>query len=428
MRSKIKLLTNLLFSETARNTYSVFVGNVTSAFFSFLFTVILVRVLSLSDFGYFSALLSLMLMVTELSDIGIGQSLSSFLPPLENYQDKLKVFLKSAFISQFIITFLVTVFIVLFSEQISQILFHNSDYGFLVSLTGISIFCSVMVNFITYSLSARKKFLKVSFLSASGSLLRLLFLLGIILFTSVTLENSVLMQTLSIILYMIAALILFNPQFLKFRISKNDIKRLFRFAYLLGIARVFTGIAYRLDVLMLVSLKNSTEAGIYSTASRVISIYPMLVGSYLTVIAPKISTMSAINDIKKYTLKIIFGTIGLISTILLLLIFAPPFLLLLFGEKTLPAVPVFRLLLISMIFFVASIPSVALAIFYFKKPYILTINGVIQLIIVIFGNLIFIPVYGKEGAAFSLILAYLITLIITSLMTFRYWQNKSVNK
>ena len=83
MKAKIRLLGNLLVSETARNTYAVFIGNAVSAVLAFIFTVTLVRRLTLSDFGYFSALLSFMLLLTELSDIGIGQSLSSFLPRKE---------------------------------------------------------------------------------------------------------------------------------------------------------------------------------------------------------------------------------------------------------------------------------------------------------------------------------------------------------
>jgi O-antigen/teichoic acid export membrane protein len=78
MRNKVKALGGLLVSVTARNTYAVFAGNRASAFFSFIFTVLLVRYLSLSDFGNFSALLSLILIVTEIADLGIGQSLSSF--------------------------------------------------------------------------------------------------------------------------------------------------------------------------------------------------------------------------------------------------------------------------------------------------------------------------------------------------------------
>lgn len=423
MIAKISTLKNLIFSQTAKNTYAVFFGNVLSAFFSFLFTIFLVRRMSLHEFGYFSALLSLMLLMTELSDIGIGQSLSSFLPPLEKNPNKLFIFLKAAIISQFTIAFIITFLIIFGSKFISNLLFHTPIFSNFVILTGISIFCSVIATFVIYVLSARKKFTKVSFLTTLGSLLRFVFIILIVFFSSVNLPNSIYAQTSSIVLYMIIALMVLDFPFTQFPINKIDIKKLLYFAYLLGLARIFTGIAYRLDILMLVSLKGGTEAGIYSTAAKVTSLYPMMVGSFLMVIAPRLSLITSKIDLKKYTFKIIIGTLGLITTILIMLIIANPFMLLLFGQKTLPAVPIFRLLLISMVFFVASIPPVALAIFHFKKPYILTVNSIIQLVIVLIGNFLMIPVLGGIGAALSLIFAYGLTFVITSLMTFSYWKS-----
>ena len=102
-----------------------------------------------------------------------------------------------------------------------------------------------------------------------------------------------------------------------------------------------------------------------------------------------------------------------------MIVVSESFITVLFGEKAAGAVPVFRLLLISMLFFVASVPAVSLSIYYLKKPQILTINAVLQLFIVFFGNLYFIPRYGSFGAAYSLILSYSITLVLTSIMAYR---------
>ena len=297
--------------------------------------------------------------------------------------------------------------------------------AFLINLTAVSIFCSVLANFVNYSLSARRKFLKVSLLTSFGALLRLLFLLAIAMTNKVTLENSVVAQTLSIVFLLLVSLYFIKINFLSSQTDFSDIKKLMRFAYLLGFARMFTGIAYRLDVLMLVSLKNAHEAGIYSTASRVISIYPLLSASFLTVIAPKIATINNKTDLKKYLSKALFGIIVLVSSIIFMLFFAGPFMLILFGDKALAAVTVFRLLLISMIFFVLSVPVVSLAVYYLKAPYILTVNSIIQLLIVVFGNIIFIPQFGRNGPAVSLILAFSITLITTTIWTVKLLRKRN---
>ncbi len=413
---------NLLFSKTARNTYLVFLGNIFSAFFAFLFTVILVRNFSFSDFGYFSALLSFLLLVSDVSDIGIGTSLSRFLPPMESQKERLLSFLKTSFLVQFIIAGSIFLIFFLFSSILSEILFHTKQMDYLVKITAIGIFFAVMVNFSQYTLSARQKFLQVGLLTSASSLFRLALLLLLIYLVSVSLTNVVWIQSITLF---IAALIYFKLlgfKFLKVRRTAGDFRKLISFACLLGIARGLTAMASRLDVLMLIAFTNSTEAGIYSTASRVISIYPLLSGNFSTVIAPRLAATSDKKMLRQYMLKVILATIGLIGTIIVMLFIAKPFMVTLFGEKTIEAVPVFRLLLISMIFFVGSIPAVSLAIYYLKKPYILTINSVLQLIIVFVGNIIFIPRFARMGAAISLILAYGITLLSTSILTYYHFR------
>ena len=417
MNVRINNIKTLFLSETARNTYAIFMGNLLSAVFSFVFTVTLVRILSLADFGYFSALLSLMMLVVELADIGIGQSLSSFLPPLAQFPEKINDFLKAAFSAQSVIILFISGLLAVFGKQMSVILFHTPGYSFLVVLTSVSIFCSTLANFTNYSLSARKKFFNVGFLTMLGSLLRLIFLFVVLILTKASLENTVLAQTLSLVLLLFVSLYMINFNLVESKAKITDVKKLLRFAYLLGAARMFTAIAYRLDVLMLVSLKNATEAGIYSTASRVIALYPLLTGSFLIVIAPKIASISDKRQLHEFLKKIIFGTSILVVSAVLMILIAYPFMTVLFGNKVAPAVPVFRLLLFSIIFFIASIPAVALAIYYLKKPYILTVNGFVQLVIVVFGNFIFIPEYGRLGPAYSLIAAYASTFVLTVIMT-----------
>lgn len=232
------------------------------------------------------------------------------------------------------------------------------------------------------------------------------------------------MQLVGFIIYLIVALIILRLDFLKVKTSITDLKKILSFTYLLGIARGLTSLASRLDVLMIIALRNPTEAGIYALASRVISIYPLLAGSFSTVIAPKFSSILQIHELKVFIKKVSLATLGIICTILILIIFASKFMTALFAEKGIPTVQVFQLLLFSMIFFVGSIPPVSIAVYHLRKPQILTVNSILQLIIVVFGNLLFIPKFGYFGAAYSLILAYSITLALTTLMTFYYLKKK----
>ena len=216
-----------------------------------------------------------------------------------------------------------------------------------------------------------------------------------------------------------------KTHFLGVKTNAGDLKKLFKFTIFIGIARGLTAIASRLDVLMLISLRNATEAGIYSTAAKVVSIYPLLSGSFSMVLAPKIAKIQDRRVLAAFLKKAILATALIIMSNIVMMIFAYPFIIVLFGQKAAPAVEVFRWLLLAMIFFVASIPPVTLAIYHLKKPYILSINSILQLLIVFFGNLYFIPRFGMVGPAFSLILAYALTLFLTTVMVISQYSNRN---
>lgn len=420
-----KIFARLIISKTARNTYLVFLGNGLSAFFAFLFTVSYARNLSFTDIGYFSAMLSLLLLISDLADTGIGTSLSTFLPPLEERKEQLFAFLKTAFLLQVGIAFVSSGIIFLFSSYISNLLFHSLRMNYLIKIVSLGIFFTILANFGQYALAARQKFLAVSFLSAFGSIIRLLLFIILIVLSIITLPNLVYLQTLSQIILLAVTFAFLSFNFMKVNTVKSDLKKLISFTYLLGLARGLTALAGRLDVLMIVSIKNPSEAGIYAIASRIIAIYPLLAGSFSTVIAPRLSVTREKADLKAFMIKVTLATLAIVGTIILLIIFAGPFMVILFADKGELAISVFRLLLISMIFFVGSVPAVSLVIYYLKKPYVLTINSVLQLIIVVIGNLIFIPKFGRFGAAYSLILAYGITLILTSVLTYYHYKQRN---
>lgn len=422
------ILTQFMSSKTARRTYMVFMGNGIAMVFAFLFTISIIRLLSISDFGYFSAIFTFLILVTDLADIGIGNSLSRFLPPLEDKKDKLFGFLKTAFLLQTGITIALSLAVFLSSSLLSNIFFHTSRFAYLFRIASLGIFAAILANFFQYALSAMQKFLHSSIIAGTGGILRFIFLLVLLPLSAVNLTNVIWTQVISFIILTVIGFTLIGGSFLHFEETLKNLKKLIKFTFYLGTARSITAIVSRLDVLMLVAFTNSIETGIYSTASRVIAIYPLFAGSFTTVIAPKFASLSHHEELAKFMKKVVIGTLGLIASIVVLISIAYPFMTILFGEKTAPAVPVFQLLLFSMIFFVASVPAVSLVIYYLKKPHILTINSIIQLILVVGGNIFFIPRYGKFGPALSFILAYGITFFLTTFLSLHYYKKVSVRK
>jgi len=283
-----------------------------------------------------------------------------------------------------------------------------------------------MSNFFLYTLSALERFLSATILTAIIAVSRLLFIVPFIIASVITLNQAVWAQALSLLLSMILGYFLVKPRILSAGTVKGDSKTLLKFSSFVGLARTLTAISSRLDVLMLISLTNASDTGLYSMASKVASLYPLMNGSFQTVVGPRVSLISDYIELKRYMNKIIFVTLGLIITILIQMLFANPIMAILFSDKNASSATILRLLLVSMILFTGSTPSVVLALYYLHKPVILTINSIMQLVIVFFGNLYFIPIYGRTGATYSLILAYGSSFILTTSMCVFFMKNKDI--
>ena len=420
MKKIAQSLVRLSLSKTARNTYWVTFGNGMSAFLAFVFTVIFARSLSLEDIGYFSAIMSFILLSSDVADLGIGTSLARFLPPLEKDKNSLGRFFVTAFFTQICISCILFLVIVLSSQFIAGIVLRRLDFAYFIQLTGVAVFGSIMSNFYLYTLLARQRFVHASGFMIFTGVLRLVFLLTTMAITSLTLSNLVYLQVGSLVIGAIVGQLICGFDFITVKPSLNDFKKLIAFSSFLGIARSLTAIAGKLDVILLISLAGPIEAGVYAIAAKVIAIYPLLSGSFSSVIAPRLSTITDNKHLRKFSLKVIAGTALFISTIFFMILIADPFIRILFGEKFAASIPVFRLLLVSMIFFVGSVPSVSIAIYYLKKPWILTVNSVFQVAIVWFGNVLLIPILGRFAPAYVSIAAFGLTWFTTSVLSLIY--------
>jgi len=426
LKSIYRFVFQIAVSKTAKNTYFVSAGNVIGLGFALLFTIVSYRLLSYADYGYLAALWAMLLLVSDIADIGIGSSLSRFLPPLKNTKEKLLVFMKTAFICQLSIASLVLILFLFLAALISEILFHNRNTVFLIQLTSVGIFTLILANFFFYTLSAREQFKQAAMITILNGGLRFLFLVLLFLLVDASLMSAVYAQSLSFIVLILIGLYFIKTDFLSAKFSIENLRQLISFSSFLGIARTLTAIAGRLDVLMLFALLSPAigpiEAGIYAAAARFTAPYPLFAGSFSTVIAPRFASLTDIHHLHLFLKKVTLATLGLISSIFVFIFIAKPFLSVVLGEKSASSVPVLQVLLVAQIFFVASLPAVNLAIYYLKKPFILTLNSILQILLVVIGNLIFIPRFGRFGPAYSLIVSYGITLVTTSVMTLYYFQ------
>ena len=175
---------------------------------------------------------------------------------------------------------------------------------------------------------------------------------------------------------------------------------------------------------MLAFFAGATATGFYSIPSRLASFIVVLTSSFSAVLAPRLAGFGNKESEKTYIVKSTLALLPIIAGIILWIIIAKPFMVILFGEKYLPSVPVFQALAASMIPFVFTAPSVTAIIYAMKKTVYIGTFSFFQIVAIFLLNFIFIPKYGPIGPTITFGITNTILAIYTWVIVIRHYWTK----
>ncbi len=423
MRRYIDSLRGLAFSATAKDTYVLFVGNVFSAFWGFLFTLIVARALSISDFGVFSAALNLVIILSSLADVGISTGSVKFVA--ENYAkgdiQKVNEYIKASFIIRLTLVIAVSSLIFLFAPVVSVRLLATTDPGVAVWSAIIPIFLFPDL-FFPFILQAEKKFMRSTLMDNAFYVGRLLFAFVFYITGLLSMTNAFWAFGAGFLVTIVLTILYIKTDFLYSKPKKEEYKNLLTFSGWIAVNRIISSISGRLDLQMLAAIAGAVATGLYSIPSRLASFIIVLSGSFSSVLATR---MAAFNDPEKEKSYIIKSTLALLPItfgILVWIFFAKPFMFILFGEKYLPAVPVFQALTASMIPFLFTVPPVTAIIYAMKKTVYIGAYSFFQLAAIFALNYYFIPKYGPFGPTITFGITNSILAIYAWVLVIKYYR------
>ena len=423
MKQHIDRIRGWATSATAKDTYILFAGNVISAFFAFLFTLFVSRSLSVSEFGIFSAAANLIVIISSLSDLGISSGIVNFVAKhlAKGKRETSEKYIKAAFLLKFVITFILVVLIGVFAPFVSKFLLATGEIKIAYWVAGISIGIFLW-GFFPNILQAQKRFLASVIVDLSLVIPRAILGFALLLMGVLTLDNALLTFFVSFVFVVIVGFKLVGVSFLKTRPEKKIYMDVLKFSGWLGVNRFISGISGRLDIQMLAVLVGATSTGLYSIPARLASFVVVLVSSFSAVLAPRLAAFDDREKEKTYIAKAVLASLAVVVGIVLWIIIAKPFILILFGEKYLEAVPIFQALTASMIPFVLTIPSVTAIIYSMKKPIYIGVFSFFQLAAIFVLNLVFIPKYGVFGPTLTFAITNSILAAYSWIIVIRhYW-------
>ncbi len=411
----------MVFSSTAKDTYVLFIGNMISAVLGFLIIFLVASFLSRNDFGVFSAALNLVVILTSISDLGITSGLINFISKADSENDEIVSlnYQKAGLVIKIAVVLFLCVVVVLFSPFISKALLASSDPLISIWVAIISVALFVPMYF-PYVLQAKKKFIESMAVDNIYYLFRLFGLVPFIFSGGLTLYGAFSTALFGFVFSLILSLVFLKIKFINSKPGKEIYFSLIKFSGWVGLNRIISAISGRLDLQMLAVLSTAYVTAGYSMASRIASITIIFTSSYSAVLAPRFSSIGDKEKERKYLIKSTLGAIPIALITILSFIVIGPFIRYFFHDYV-DVIIVYKYLIIALIPFIFTAPSVTAIIYAMNKPKYIGLYSFPQLAIVFVFNYLLIPLYGYMGPVYTLAISNSLLAIYTWFIVIKYY-------
>ncbi len=190
-----------------------------------------------------------------------------------------------------------------------------------------------------------------------------------------------------------------------------------------ALAVISTGILDSVGVLFVQSYMSSFETGLYGGAQRIALLFTLIAASLGDVLFARVSQYKLRSDLNSYMKKAILLALLSVVGFLVILPFTRLLLLGTIGSEYLLGLPILNVLLASVFFHIATIPFIALFYSYDSNWYFSS-TGLAQLILIIAGNMLFVPIYGLMAAALVRLVVRMVVFIYTASLGIYMYRKK----
>jgi O-antigen/teichoic acid export membrane protein len=399
-----------LRSQTFGNTLWFGSSTIVNGIIGALTSAILARHLGIADFGIYTLVISLLTMLTDVSDLGMSSSIVRFGSEsvAAGNRDRLRHVV--AIVARWKVLFGVAVILVawVLLQQIVGYVFHHVDDRiagyFRLSLVAVAL--GIVSSIFTPIYQSFKQFQSLSLLFSSRYFVKLLLIvLCVYVLGRYNVELLVWIEILTLAL-LLGAMFHFSP-FKEFSLTISDRslqRQMFSFNKWISLYQAITLIGGRLDVAFVGGLSDATALGLYGAASKVAAVISAVAGSYMSVLLSEMSASVSDQTLQRKYRHSILMVIAIVAGIALLAALAQPVVVLLFGSGFASAASVLQIMCIGLVFTVLSYPLNA-SFFARNKSAVFPVVSVISMGAFIVANIYLVPLHAAHGAAMAFALS-----------------------
>lgn len=318
-------LLSFLNKPTSKNILINTFGNFLNIFFTAFFVLILVRILSKSEYGVLNVLLGISYVLANVLDFGTSATIYSYLPGLLINRDQgLYRFIKSTFFYQSLFSSIVIGILFIIFPYIDTIFFKTGAPLLELYLTATSVLFFIWQNFATNILFAAKKFLKANIYLNVSNVIKTLMLFVLAYTGNVTIGNVIFV--FGIVGPIIFFILLFAEKKNAILLTLNSEirKEEFRFGYTLTylIANQFFNLGMRMDLFLLSYFRSKPEVGEYALAQKIILTIITMIVSVTQVLSPHYASIDNKKELR-HELKTSFLYLSVPAALFMILYFTP---------------------------------------------------------------------------------------------------------
>lgn len=376
----------------------------------FLVPVILVRYFSITEFGHYRQLLLIFYVILPIIDMGISNSLFYFLP---KYPEKKEQFLSQTYLIQFFLCVTIVVIFYVFNNEISHFVCKSNVLTPYILYIGMFAAMWHFSKILEVILIVEKKAHVASIFEFSSDLVRsLLSIVVVVLFHGnlkdllvYALVPTGILRTLFMVVYMVK-----RKARIFLSIRKEFILLQFRYALPFGLAVIIMGLVLQSHQYVVSIMGETTAFAIYTVGCFQLPFLSIILESVARPTLVRMTELSRLGNRNIEIAQIISNSIRKLWMIFFpmfffLFVYAHEFVVLLFTDKFVASIPVFKV-------FIFMVPVSAIMLRHvprvFAETRFILINNCLLLVISACFCIVCFRYFGIIGSAIGFIAANII--------------------
>ena len=400
---------------TSKNVIINTIGGYLNIFFTALFALILVRILTPAQYGVLSVLLGIAYVLANILDFGTTATIYSYLPALyEKKSHDLYSFIKSTFIFQSFFSFLVITGLIISFPYLDKIFFKTGAPLWELWLTAFSVLFFIWQNFLQNILFAAKKFIKTNVYLILSNLIKTAIIFIIVITHHVTVGSVIfifgIVGPFIFFLFLIFEKRKLFPIIVKSVVDRKKVQLKYTLTFF--VASQFFNLGLRMDLFLISYFRSKAEVGFYGLSQKIILTIITTVISITQVLSPSFAKITKKSEALSQ-LKTGFTYLSFPALLLLALFFTPKQVYeLFFTENFVQTASITKALSLPFILYaLGSLPMLFL-LYTVKKPIYILISNIIFFTILTLGSYLLIPSLGVFGPPYAIAAALIVAITI----------------